>query len=70
MSPPAIWEQEAPSKSQQEPHSENIYLGCLLVISCELFWLVLEVAVREKLAGWERQYKDGLLASVPPERND
>lgn len=70
MSPPTIWGQETLSKSQQEPHSKNIHLGSLLVISSELVWLVLEVAVRGKLAGWERQHTDGFLASVPPERND
>lgn len=67
---PAIWGQETLSKSQQEPHSKNIHLGGLLVISSELVWLVLEIAVREKLAGWERQHIGGFLASVPPERND
>lgn len=40
------------------------------MISSELVWLVLDTAVREKLAGWERQHTDGFLASVPPERND
>lgn len=47
----------------------RIYIFGLLVISPELVWLVLEVAVRENLAGWERQHTDGFLASVLPERN-
>lgn len=37
--------------------------------SSEPIWLVLKVAIREKLAGWEMQHADKFLASVPPERN-
>lgn len=72
-SPPAIWGQETPSKSQQVyilTATVRMYILGLLVISSELVWLVLKVAVREKLAGWERQHTDGFLASVPPEKND